>query len=458
MARSRRGQITGLNLQRIDGQRLSDLNVRTFVLYDESAAFAPELRSRVPDALIVLRLIQHSHWDRPELSAQRGADLCRQYPQVDLLCPANEQNYENGATMSQIAGWCDRFNDAWAVAGAPKRTVSPAISPGAPFSLSELQASWRRFDYIGVHAYATLQDLSFSAASGLLAAHRRVWPDKKHILTEFNVDKLEGETYRHAEGAAAVGLFLNQLAQAPWVEGAMWFLDDAHGNDQPYRLVRIQPLMDLFRHVGHEVDAGGGQPQPPGPGDPEIRAIEARYNMSHLDSDGVRLAELGPRPDPPIIEAWGPADMTVRVATKDDRNFNEGLGHAGLNFNHDAAYFPTQGQTGFFYAECGGARVYGLGWAFGFPDDTAPHRNVAVRFARASGPGPTPPPSQYTWSGAFAEWAAGHPEVGQPIGPIAYLPQSTEPWPCCAQVSATHVLVWNGNGAGQGVTAIRRAV
>src|SRR5262245_35623042 len=113
MARSAVGRITGRGLQKLDGARLADLNVRTFVLRDASAAFAPELRSRVPDALIVLRLLQHSYSGDPERTAREGAELVAAYPQVDRLTPANEQNLEWGMDGPQIAGWCDRFRAEW---------------------------------------------------------------------------------------------------------------------------------------------------------------------------------------------------------------------------------------------------------------------------------------------------------------------------------------------------------
>lgn len=64
---------------------------------------------------------------------------------------------------------------------------------------------------------------------------------------------------------------------------------------------------------------------------------------------------------------------------------------------------------------------------------------------------PPPPPAGIAWSGAFARFAAGHPEVGQPIGDIAYHPEPGA-WITAGQVSRTHLLVWDGAK----VTAIRR--
>src|SRR5580765_521075 len=162
--RSATSLLAGLNLQRIDGARLSDLNVRSFVLYDESAAFAPELRQRVPDALILLRLIQNYRWDAPETTAWAGADLIKRYPQVDYLTPANEQNLENDADSPAIAAWCDRFRAEWERQGYPRPLVTPAVSPGRPYDLNALEASWDRWERIGVHGYTTLDALDYSPA------------------------------------------------------------------------------------------------------------------------------------------------------------------------------------------------------------------------------------------------------------------------------------------------------
>lgn len=57
-----------------------------------------------------------------------------------------------------------------------------------------------------------------------------------------------------------------------------------------------------------------------------------------------------------------------------------------------------------------------------------------------------------TWSGAFKDYAAAHPEVGEPTGPIAYLPSD---FSAAAQSSASHVLVWPGQPP---VVALPRAV
>lgn len=54
------------------------------------------------------------------------------------------------------------------------------------------------------------------------------------------------------------------------------------------------------------------------------------------------------------------------------------------------------------------------------------------------------------WLWGFADYAAKHSEVGEPTGPIAYLPPD---FVCAAQVSASHVLVWDGDS----VWAINRA-
>lgn len=158
----------------------------------------------------------------------------------------------------------------------------------------------------------------------------------------------------------------------------------------------------------------------------QIIATERKYGITHRDGANIYLAELIERPDPPNITVEGPPDALVLVSTNDNQHQARGVGHADLPFSHPAAYNPADGERGFFYAECEGARVEGLGWAFGVPGDTAPHRNVAVRFARRDKPipPPIPPPEVKTmeWKLAFADYASLHPEVGQPIADIAHLP------------------------------------
>jgi hypothetical protein len=455
LTRSPVGQIAGLNLQQIAGPRLSDLSVRAYVLYDESAAFAPELRERIPDALICLRLILNSDWGDPERTAREAARLVRDFPQVDVICPGNEQNLENNADSAAIALWSGRFADEWQRQGRPRAIVTPAVSPGRPFDLGALAGAWARFDYIGVHAYATLDDLGFGAALAHIAAHRAMWPQKDQLLTEFNIDKLEETTFRHAEGAAAVERFLRKLADLGYVKAAMWFLDDAHHDDQPYRLVRIPPLLDLFRRVGHEQ---GGQ-TPPGDGgsvdrNPTLAAIAAKYNITYKDGATIYVAELIERPDPANITADCPPDALCRVSTNDNQHQTAWASHVDLPFSHPAAYNPAQGQRGFYYAICEDARVDGLGWAFGLPDDTAPHRNVAVRFARrtgqpepapqpggGTGTGPPPAPVPLAWRLAFADFARRNPAVGAPIADIDYLPPDFRR---AIQFSEKAVLIYDG--------------
>lgn len=57
----------------------------------------------------------------------------------------------------------------------------------------------------------------------------------------------------------------------------------------------------------------------------------------------------------------------------------------------------------------------------------------------------------YVWHGAFQAYAEEHPAVGEPTGPVAYVPDD---WVCAVQVSVSHLLLWNGSR----VTAIAREV
>jgi hypothetical protein len=445
LSRSARGRLTGVNTQKISGDRVSDLALGTILIYDESAAFIPEIRQRVPDTLIVLRLIRNSWWDDPERTAREGARLCREFPQTDLLIPGNEFNYEVDAPSAAIARWCDRFNDQWALEGAPKHTISPAMSTGRPFDLRAVRNSWRRFDYIGVHAYATLDDLGHTAALANIAHHRDTWPDKEQVVSEHNVEKLEETTFRHSEGAAAVESFLNRLVALGYVKAAHWFLDDS--DSWPYRLVRIPPLLDLYRRLGHEqADGPAPGPIPPWPTPPsgEIARIEAIYNIAHTDGSEFVLKALEERTDPPNISALGPADAEVVIVTADNQHRASGMGRADMPFSHPAQYQPvSQGEAGFYDASCGDSRVTGLGWAYDKPPTMqGPHTNVVPTFARRGTSPPKPqPPTGQAWQGAFLAFSQQHPEVGQPLGVAVYAPSD---WACCIQVSASHCLCWNG--------------
>lgn len=431
MARSARSTIAGLNLQKIDGARLSDLMVRSYVLYDESAAFAPELRSRVPDALITLRLIQNSHWGDPEGTARAGAGLVAAYPQVDRLCPGNEQNLENHASPGQIAAWCERFFDEWVRQGRPRPLVTPAVSPGVEYNLAALKDAWAEWDIIGVHAYTTLDDLAFNGAKSLIGAHRQTWPSHLLALTEFNIDKLEETTYRHQEGANAVSAFLDWCAAQGYLIEAEWFLDDAWHDDQPYRLTHIPPLMDLYRAIGHEQ---GGNPGPePEPPQPPVDGIAVKYNLIVTETAdiGVRF-EDDQTGQVELVAVMAPG-TTGSLRTADGQNGVDGAGTLAVIMADTSKYFPENGQHGPWNATCAGARVEGLGMK---PDHTHPK----TTFYRKS----TPPPSGIAWSGAFQDYAAAHPEVGQAIGDIAYHPEPGA-WRTAGQVSATHLLIWDGN-------------
>lgn len=56
----------------------------------------------------------------------------------------------------------------------------------------------------------------------------------------------------------------------------------------------------------------------------------------------------------------------------------------------------------------------------------------------------------YDWHGAFAAYAAEHPNVGEPTGPPAYIPDD---FAAAVQAGHRHVLVWTG---GSEVTAVPR--
>src|SRR5262245_38801064 len=276
-----------------------------------------------------------------------------------------------------------------------------------------------------------LEDLAFTAAKGHLQAHRQRWPGKPLAITESDIEKLEETTYRHAEGAAAYESWLDYVTGLGYVAELSYFLQDSH--DQPYRLVRIPPLLDLHRRVGHEADGGnpGPGPEPPDPPDPPSAGLEAKYNLTvrTTASMGVRFEDV--TNGTVELEALGPATERVVLQTADGQNRAEGYGRAAVVMAASSKYFPQNGEHGPWQALCGGARVDGLGM---MPDHSHPRTIFA---AEGSAPAPT------GWSGAFSDYALAHPEVGSAIGDVAYAPQPG-PWVCCIQVSQTHALVWNG--------------
>jgi len=449
MARTPLSRLAGVNLQKLDGPGDSDLNLANHMVFDPSAAYLPELRARVPDTVIFLRAIQgvNSFWDDPRRTARQCADLVHQFPQADRIVPANEQNFEFNASSVAIAEWSNAFIEEWARQGWLRPVVTPAVSTGRAFNLSQLQAAWARWDFIGVHAYATFDDLSFGPAKGHIQAHRGTWPGKTLSLTETNIEQLEQTTYRHQEGTDAYLNFLHWLVAIGYVDVAQWFLKEAEHGDQPYQMVKIPPLLSLHRMLGHQVDGGGQAPPSPEPPTGGVARIEAIYRITHTDSERMVLARLVERGDPPTIRAQGPPDARIVVRTADGQHRAEGTGSAELGFSHPAAYQPiSEGEMGFYEAECEGAVVRGLGWAYDQPPVLqAPHSNVLVEFVRrATRPDPEPPPADNGgWSGAFADYFKAHPQIGRAEGDVAYHPEQG-PWETAGQVSATTLLIWDG--------------
>lgn len=404
MSRSAVSQLAGVNLQKISGERVSDLGLRSYVLYDESAAFAPELRRRVPDARIILRLIVNSSWDDPERTAREAARLAREWPQVDLICPANEQNYENGASGPQIAAWCERFLSEYRRRGSPKPLVTPGVSTTNPVPLSDLAVAWAGWDYIGVHAYWD-EPSDPSPALAIVAAHRAMWPGLPQVVTEFNCGgpgQYEGQPWRHNEVALGCARFLEQVASFGYVEGGCWFLLDS--DDQPYRLTRMPEVMAYFRSVGHE---RGGQIDPPPanggtpmPGPLPIGGVTAYWSDGRPADPGQFLfkypvlanaghdwtIELHESPDGELeLRADAPPDVPVSIHTSDGANGVGGNGHASVIFGlgGSSAYHGGQGP---WVVEVPGASVTNIGWR----DN---HRHTNIIFKRRAQPDPSAPPA-----------------------------------------------------------------
>jgi hypothetical protein len=443
--------LAGTHLQHhLSGDRISDLGCRVYTVLDESSPFLPELRRRIPDALIALRLLQHSHWGDPERTAREGAELVRQYPQADLCIPSNEDNLEHGAGMTLIAEWSQRFLEEWQRQGAPCRAGTPAISPGVPYDLGPLQGAWAAFPVIVAHAYWAVPD-DPGPALGMVRSHHAHWPDHLIFVSELNCGQpgeLENQPALWGRLVEGTGRFMDELATLGYVEGATWFVEDSR--DQLFRLVRIPPLLDLYRRIGHE--AGDTPvPIPPTPPSGDIARIEAIYGITHTDGVGYFLESLEERTDPALITATGPVDTTVIVMTNDNQHRADGKGRAEMPFSHPAQYQPvSQGEKGWYHAICGDARVDGLGWAYDRPPVMqGPHVSVVAHFARRPTPQPQPPTGT-VWEGAFADYARAHPEVGRALGVAVYAPSD---WRCCLQVSASHCLCWNG----WTVTAISRS-
>lgn len=487
--RSRTSEIMGLHLQdNKDFERIIAVNAKTYTILDEQASIIPAIRARIPDAVFCLRLRQINPVDwsahTPEGQANKGVSIARQYMQPqDFVTPANEMNLslekgDNPINMQtiyqEIGAWSRRFAEEWRRLGSPCGIVSPALSPGHSEDQEDepgiigyeiMQADWALYDLIGVHCYwLAVGSPSLTDVNGLARyyafrncdTYRQWWPNHDCWLGEWNTGGWVFDMSKWQPYANECDWYLRRLAERPWVRAATHFIFDSW--DQPYQISKAEPVYQRFVSIGHELfGPPGPTPEPPPEPPPipagEIARIEAKYNITHADSADVVLAELAVRGDPNNIEAYGPSDLKVRVATKDEQHFHEGMGHAEMAFNQGAKYYPTQGQTGYFYATCGGARVDGLGWPFGVPGDTGAHTNVVPRFARRTAPPepePEPPiPPTLEWFGAFAGFAAANPWVGQATGEIVYAPSA---WVGAIQEGTGAYLVWNGAT----VTAVRK--
>jgi len=236
------------------------------------------------------------------------------------------------------------------------------------------------------------------------------------------------------------------LAGLDYVKG---FTPFTLGPNQDWTNYNMDPLVDLIL-------AGAPSPVlPPPPTDSpppptstaEIARIEAIYGITHKDGANIYLAELVERTDPPEISAEAPEGSICYVSTADNFWQTPTQRVASLSFEHPAAYQPTEGEHGYYYAACEDAWVKGLGWAYDKPPVMqGPHTNVRVRWARRTTPVIVPPPAADDggWQLAFADYYRAHPEIGKAIGPIAYIPEPGV-WRTASQVSATHMLIWDGD-------------
>lgn len=210
------------------------------------------------------------------------------------------------------------------------------------------------------------------------------------------------------------------------------------------------PLVDLI------LSGAGPTPPIPAPGPlPDQASLIAKYNLAgqifETASVGVMFKE---RPNYEVgWDVWGPPDLEVcTYTTGDGKNRICGAGHSGQTFANTSDYFPENGQHGPWTAECGGARVTGLGMK-------PSHEHPDLTFYRKEqAPVPPDPPAGAPrgWQLAFDDYAQAHPYVGDAIGPIFYFPPD---FACAGQESATYLLVFDGNQANPvaGVHEIRRA-
>lgn len=468
-------QIAGLHLQHnISIDRLRDLNLRNYTVLSESADFIPAIRAIIPDARFCLRMRLSDHWrdHSGEQVAREANSLARAVlTSDDCVTPANEQNIEDWdgvpgrRVYEEIALFSSEFARAWRQLGSPCRIVTPALSPGhsedqedwpGVFGYDILRAAWDMYDLIGTHGYwepvGSVRDPAQARWNALrdVVTYRRFWPNKNCWHGEFNAPSVENNPDLHTYFAADVLYYLQQLAGLGYVEAATYFIDDSI--NQPYRLVRIPPLMDLFRRIGREVETPPVVIVPPAPAPtappepvptPDDAAIRQKYNLEgkvhETPEIGIRFEDI--TNGTVELEALGPRDLEVTVRTLDGQHASVGMGRAALVMATEAKYFPEAGQHGFYAAECAGARVEGLGMK-------PSHEHPRTIFYRRPAAPPYPGgPDSGGWIGAFADVYRADPSVGEALPEYAYLlvtdgiSDSQRP---VMQASRDWLLVWDG--------------
>lgn len=467
--RSPLGQVAGIHLQGgISREIIRQYGLKNWTVLHQQADIIQTLREEIPDTVVCLRLYDED-WRAVNAYMQGGRawDYANRFLRpTDMVTPGNEPNIEwnyvvqSAADYENIRDWCALFirgyKDACVSHGfVPARTCTPALSPGHSEDQEDfpgvigyriLKPSWDQYDVIGVHCYwdppgsGQLYDPNvskFYAFRNVVTA-RRFYPDKPFWLGEYNGGaQAVFNPGMQPQLAADVRYYNGRMAaEYPYVEGATYFLDESW--DQPYQARRMPPVFDEFGRMGHEQD-GAPLPPPPGPGvppplppPPPSDTLAAKYGLRIMESPtmGVRLMEV----DEMELRATCPPYDIVRISTDDGLNSEQGTGGASVIMGNSSYYrLPNHGP---WTITCEQVTVVGAGYG---PSDTGSHVHPNFEFYRKDTPMPQ-------FQLAFADYAAAHPEVGQPASDMLY--------PSVGQTESSHniamigttkgILVWTG--------------
>lgn len=502
MSRSRISQVAGLGLQaNIDDLgRMTAYGSPSFKLLDGAEGYIPLLRRASPDCSIYWRhLFLNPYWDwsghAPEGVAHKMAFIANTYGlgPNDGVIAANEQNLpgETGgkqASYEQIAAWDLGVAREWDRLGMRGRVklVLPGLSPGH----SEDQNDWgtptapvvgyeimreaiEAFDEVEIHNYwdkgGVRHPQLYDPVTSSFYAFRyrrfhKLFPGKLVTIGEWNAGGVVGAPWLFDAYRDDCLYFLSQLAGDAYIVNAHYFLEDS--GDQPYQARYIPPLATLFADLGHDrIVLPDVPPPPPDPwvppaagGEPDcfdLRGnhvswsyIQQKYGVVIVPNSRLYVAKVVEVENRLTLRTYAAADIGCRLETDDHVWVNEGMGQAALDMGRQAAYNPRwdDHKVGYYsaYFDRGVGEhleVHGLGWL-----GETHYEQLQLHVAARPTPPPDPLPIPSGWIGAFADYAALHPEVGRARPEYAYLLDPTDeagrrP---AIQGSDSALLVWNG--------------